>query len=72
MERLRRYDIYAPIEPSAKTIEYGEAVDMVLETFDAFHPTVAAHARRVFDQDHIDSEHRTFKINHWPPKVNIE
>jgi len=61
MERLRRCDIYAPIEPSDRTIEFGEAVDTVLETFAAFHPTVADHARRVFEDGHIDSETRKGK-----------
>ncbi len=61
MERLRRYDIYAPIEPSAESIPYAQAVDTVLDTFDTFHPTVASHARRVFDEGHIDSEIRKGK-----------
>ena len=33
----------------------------MLDTFEAFHPTVAAQARRVFDEKHIDSEIRKGK-----------
>jgi oligoendopeptidase F len=61
MEKLRRYDIYAPLAPSDKKVEYGSAVQMVLDTFAAFHPDVAADARRVFDEQHIDSEIRKGK-----------
>lgn len=61
MERLRRCDIYAPIEPSDRTIEFDEAVETVLETFAGFHPSVAENARRVFEDGHIDSEIRKGK-----------
>lgn len=61
MDKLRRYDIYAPLAPSDKQIEWDRAVTMVLDTFTGFHPDVAADARRVFDQRHIDSEVRKGK-----------
>jgi len=61
MPKLRRYDLYAPLSPAKKTIAYPEAVAMVLDTFEDFSPQVAAHARRVFDEDHIDSEIRSGK-----------
>ncbi|MEZ4719181.1 MAG: M3 family oligoendopeptidase [Caldilineaceae bacterium] len=61
MDRLRRYDIYAPLAESDRTIEYGDGVGMVLETFQRFEPRFAQQARRVFDQDHIDSEVRPGK-----------
>ncbi len=61
MERLRRYDIYAPVVKSDKTYEYREAVDMVLESFSRFDPRFEELARRVFDQKHIDSEVRKGK-----------
>ena len=41
---------------SEKAYEYPEAVRMVLESFDDFHPDIAAHAKRVFDDQHLDSE----------------
>ena len=61
IEKLRRYDIYAPLSTANKEYTYGDAVDMVLETFNAFSSQIAAAARRVFDDDHIDAEIRTGK-----------
>ena len=61
LEKLRRFDIYAPLGGSDKQIDYGDAVDMVLETVDAFDSDVAAKAERVFRDGHIDSEVRKGK-----------
>jgi len=61
MEKLRRYDIYAPLAESDKVVEYDEGVHMVLDTFANFNPQVARHAQRVFDEHHIDSEVRKGK-----------
>jgi oligoendopeptidase F len=61
MERLRRYDIYAPLATSDREIAYGEAVQQVLDTFHEFHPLFARQAERVFSEGHIDSELRKGK-----------
>lgn len=61
MERLRRYDLYAPIGTSDRRVPYGEAVRLVLETFHDFHPRFAEMAERVFAEDHIDSAVRKGK-----------
>ncbi len=62
MPRLRRYDLYAPInKSSAKKIKYRDAVTMVLDSFDHFSPKAGQLARRVFDDGHIDSEIRPTK-----------
>lgn len=61
MDKLRRYDIYAPVASSDKKYTYEKAVKMTLDVFDEFDPQIAAHARRVFDQNHIDSEVRKGK-----------
>ena len=61
MERLRRYDIYAPVVKSDKTYEYGKAAEMVLDSFSAFHPDFGKDARRVFTENHLDSEVRKGK-----------
>jgi oligoendopeptidase F len=61
MDRLRRYDVYAPVTASDKTYEFSDAVEIVLETFGEFDPHVAAQAKRVFDDDHLDSEIRKGK-----------
>lgn len=60
-EKLRRYDIYAPLMKSDRTIDYGAAVRMVLNTFAEFDAGVARHAQRVFDENHIDGEIRKGK-----------
>ena len=59
--KLRRYDIYAPVAKSAKVFEFDAAASMVLESFNAFDPKVGELARRVFDQDRLDSEVRKGK-----------
>lgn len=61
LERLRRYDIYAPLASSDREIPFPEAVSDVLETFGRFHPTFAEQAERVFAERHIDSEVRKGK-----------
>ncbi|MBN2550409.1 MAG: M3 family oligoendopeptidase [Anaerolineales bacterium] len=61
MERLRRYDLYAPVVKSTKTYPFDQAAGMVLESFRAFDPRVAGLAQRVFDARHLDSEVRKGK-----------
>ena len=61
MDKLRRYDIYAPVASSDKKYSYDEAVKMVQETFDKFDPNMAKLSQRVYDTDHIDSEVRKGK-----------
>jgi len=61
LDRLRRYDIYAPLAPSDKRFEYAAATRLVMDSYTAFSPEVAALAKRVFDDDHVDSEIRTGK-----------
>ncbi len=61
MKKLRRYDIYAPIARSKKTYKFDAAADMVLDSFAAFDPKVADLAKRVFDENRLDSEIRKGK-----------
>jgi oligoendopeptidase F len=61
MDRLRRYDLYAPLATSDRKIAFPDAVRSVLETFGDFHPRFAAHADRVFAESHLDSEIRKGK-----------
>jgi len=61
-EKLRRYDLYAPLKQhSDKKIDYSKAADMVLESFNEFSPEFAAKAKKVLDDEHIDSEVRKGK-----------
>ncbi len=59
--KLRRFDIYAPLATSEKKIEYGEAAQLVLDTFSEFSPRVGALARKVFDEQHVDAGPRPGK-----------
>ncbi|MGB9640947.1 MAG: M3 family oligoendopeptidase [Anaerolineales bacterium] len=61
LERLRRYDIYAPIVKAEKTYPFETAVEMVFDSFHRFSPLFAQHAQRVLDQNHLDSEVRKGK-----------
>lgn len=61
MERLRRYDLYAPVSKSSKNYGFNEAVDLVLESFQQFDSQVAAQAWQVFETGHLDSQVRKGK-----------
>ena len=61
VEKLRRYDIYAPVAQAEKSFEYASAAEMVLDSFNEFDPKIAELAQRVFDEDHLDSEVRKGK-----------
>lgn len=61
MEKLRRYDIYAPLLSADKTFDYAQSVDLIMDSFERFSPEVADMAMRVFDEKHIDAEIRPGK-----------
>ena len=60
-QRLRRYDLYAPLAKSDKEFPYADAVQLVLDTFGEFSPRVGALAKQVFDDGHVDAEIRPGK-----------
>ena len=61
VDKLRRYDIYAPIGDVDKTISFDEGVAQVLETMTGFSPKLAELAERVVAERHLDSEVRAGK-----------
>ena len=61
VDKLRRYDIYAPVAKSDKKFDYNDATKMVFDSFRDFDPKIAEMAQRVFDQEHVDSEVRKGK-----------
>ncbi len=61
MERLRRYDIYAPVAKSEKRYEFSEAAEIVLDSFNKFDPALSRLAERVLRENHLDSEVRKGK-----------
>ncbi len=61
MQRLRRYDVYAPVVKSDKTYAYDDAARMVFDSFREFDPAFEQLAMRVFKENHVDSEIRKGK-----------
>jgi len=61
VEKLRRYDVYAPVARSDKQYAFDDAVHLVLDSFYGFAPRLSELARRVFAAGHIDSEVRKGK-----------
>jgi oligoendopeptidase F len=61
MDKLRRYDVYAPVAKSEKTYSFADAVEMTLEGFNQFEPRFATEARKILDENHLDSEVRKGK-----------
>ncbi|MBW8010497.1 MAG: M3 family oligoendopeptidase [Chloroflexi bacterium] len=61
VEKIRRYDVYAPVATSDKKYSYDEAVKMVQAAFEEFDPNIAKLSQRVYDDKRIDSEVRKGK-----------
>ncbi len=61
VDKLRRYDVYAPVVKSDKQYAFDEAAGLVLDSFRQFDPQFAEMAERVFAEDHLDSEVRKGK-----------
>ncbi|UCF61334.1 MAG: M3 family oligoendopeptidase, partial [Anaerolineaceae bacterium] len=61
MDRLRRYDLYAPVTLLEKLFPLEETVHFVLESLHQFDPIFADYARNVLDDHHLDSEVREGK-----------
>jgi oligoendopeptidase F len=61
VEKLRRYDIYATVAQSDKTYDFDQGVELTLSAFEDFEPQIAELAKKVFDENHIDSEVRKGK-----------
>jgi oligoendopeptidase F len=74
LDKLRRYDIYAPVVKSDKTYPFAEGTKMVLDAYQAFDPKFAEMAERVFAQNHLDSEVRKGKRGGafcWPSSPDL-
>ncbi len=61
VERIADYDRAAPVLPEDVSFSYGEARDLVLETYSAFSPEAGRVARRFFDERWIDAPVRENK-----------
>jgi len=61
MKRLRRCDVYAPLQTVTRSYTYGDAVKLARESFDRLDPEMAKLVDRVFEAGHIDSQPRPAK-----------
>jgi oligoendopeptidase F len=61
VERLADYDRMAPVLEEDITFSFGEAREMVLETYDSFAPEAGRITRRFFDEHWIDAPGRPNK-----------
>jgi oligoendopeptidase F len=61
IDRLADYDRAAPVLPEDVQVSFGQARELVLDTYDAFSPETGAIARRFFDERWIDAPVRPNK-----------
>ncbi len=63
IKKLRRYDIYAPAAANIKekNYSYNKSVKLVFESLGKFSKTLEEFARKVFNENHIDSSIRQGK-----------
>jgi oligoendopeptidase F len=61
MDKLRRYDIYAPIAKSKKEFSFDKTVELIFDSLDQFDPSFTQMAKRVLDENHVDSQVRKGK-----------
>ena len=61
LEKLRRYDIYAPVSQSSKEYSFRDATGLIMDSFEQFDPRFAEMAARVMKEKHLDSEVRKGK-----------
>jgi oligoendopeptidase F len=61
VERLADYDRSAPVLAEDVRFSYGEARDLVLDTYQSFAPTAGTITRRFFDENWIDAPTRPHK-----------
>ena len=63
MKKLRRYDLYAPAAANIKekNYSYDKSVKLVFESLGKFSNTLEEYARKVFNENHIDSAIRQGK-----------
>ena len=63
IKKLRRYDVYAPAAANIKekNYTYNKSVKLVFESLGKFSSVLEEHARKVFNENHIDSAIRQGK-----------
>ena len=61
IDRLRRYDVYAPTSNVERTVPFEEGASIVFDSLGGFSVRMAELAKRVLRDDHLDSEVRLGK-----------
>jgi oligoendopeptidase F len=61
VDRIADYDRAAPVLPREITFSFGDARDLVLETYESFSPQAGAITRRFFDERWVDAPVRPHK-----------
>jgi oligoendopeptidase F len=61
VDRIADYDRAAPVLPQEITFSFGDARDLVLETYESFLPQAGAITRRFFDERWVDAPVRPHK-----------
>ncbi len=61
VDRIADFDRAAPVLPEDVSFSYGEARELVLDTYDAFSPEAGRVVRRFFDEHWIDAPVRPHK-----------
>jgi oligoendopeptidase F len=54
MKKLRRFDIYAPLQNKDRKMDFEEAKKMVLESLEKFSPNFSQKAKKIIEEQHID------------------
>ena len=55
LDRLRRYDIYAPLEEASKEYPFKRGAELVFSSLKRFSPELSGLAERVLAEGHLDS-----------------
>ena len=55
LERLRRFDLHAPLEEVEEEFPFADGVELILGSFRGFSPRLAELAERVLAEGHLDS-----------------
>ena len=63
VDKLRRYDLYAPLSETEKAYTFDDAVNLVDESYRAFSPELADKAMQVLKNNHLDAEVRSRKMD---------
>ncbi|MFH1590223.1 MAG: M3 family oligoendopeptidase [archaeon] len=62
MDKLRIFDLYAPLTSVEQKMSYDDAIKLVLNVLDDFSPNFSEKARKIIDDGHIDSHPNPAKM----------